>query len=415
MQRKISLFILVLAVSLMLTGTTAYAGAKIQINDEASIDLGFMVNAQLQSTQADLDGDGKFDSQNNFGLRRARITLRGKVNEMAGLFYSTEIGSTTGGSGFDIRMLEAYIDLKFNKWLTVMAGEVYAPGSRQNLTSTGKLMCIDRPGLAAKSLTWGTTAKYGFYGSNYSDSVIGIDPPVASCDAGGLFTGSGELAEDFHLKYYFGIFDGIQVAGKDNFRIAGRVQFNIWDPEPGFWNASTYLGEKETISIGLGYDTQSAIAIDSVTGKSVDYSMLSCDLFTELFVGETDTFTAELGYQTLDLGDAGALQSKSASTGTLTALSTNSAKQASGSGMYLQTGYLFGTTWQPWLGFEQWESDAESGKGSYDAYRLGVTYYIKGHNANIKAGYEQFNSDAKIGTSQEDSVGTFVVGAQLFY
>ncbi len=65
--------------------------------------------------------------------------------------------------------------------------------------------------------------------------------------------------------------------------------------------------------------------------------------------------------------------------------------------------------------FEQWGSDAPNDFGSYDAIRVGVTYFIKGHNANIKAGYEIFNADQNFSGTSEDSVGTFVVGAYVTY
>ena len=48
---------------------------------------------------------------------------------------------------------------------------------------------------------------------------------------------------------------------------------------------------------------------------------------------------------------------------------------------------------------------------SVDQYRLGINYYFKGHNANIKVTYENTQPDA----TGADVISTFTVGLFLTF
>ena len=95
-----------------------------------------------------------------------------------------------------------------------------------------------------------------------------------------------------------------------------------------------------------------------------------------------------------------------------TRLSTSSAtaKETQGNGFYGQLGYYI-NKWQPWVMYETWDSDGASDAGDWDAFRVGLNYYLKGHNANIKMGYETVNNDKQ----GEKDIDTFVVGLYITY
>jgi len=91
--------------------------------------------------------------------------------------------------------------------------------------------------------------------------------------------------------------------------------------------------------------------------------------------------------------------------------------QTEGKGGYAQIGYYF-TDWkvQPWVAYERW--NATDSFGRWYAYRLGLSYFFKGHDANIKLGYERVNTEKDIGSSPssnsgKDSINTFVLGFYL--
>ena len=123
-----------------------------------------------------------------------------------------------------------------------------------------------------------------------------------------------------------------------------------------------------------------------------------------------DDDNGEAGYTDLDLDGATQLDSK----GTGLVADAKDATQSEGDGYYVQAGYYIDKM-QPWVEYETWDASAATGKGSYDAYRVGFSYFFAGHNANLKVGYEKMEADALIGSSSEDSIDTFAAGIYITY
>ncbi len=378
----------VLCFALVLGGAAAaHAGAKLEINDNAYIDLGFRVQILALSTDRDIDGDGQFEGLEEFKLRRGRFRLKGVINDQVSIFMQTDV------SGNSIRLIDAFITLKKDNWLQLIVGQNMAPANRQNLTSSGALLAADRPGMAYKSLTWGGRALSTFSTQTYGDTAAGFSGAYQVRDIGATVFGSGDVGENGHMKYYVGVYDGISAPGTDSERYSGRLQFNLGDAEAGYYNSATYLGKKETFAFGLSYDTQSNVAGSST--PVTDYTYWAADLFAEQPVGN-GSFTVEASFMNLDLDDANL--------------------QAQGDGWYLQGGYLINNDkWQPWFLYEDFSADDPSGKGSYDLLRVGVSYFVQGHNANVKFAYEAFTADAPIGSSSEDSIDTLLIGFYTTY
>lgn len=387
MSRVPRLCVLALVILVLGGGTSAFAGAKLKINDQASIDLGFRLQVLGILTDSDLDGDGKFESFDDFRIRRARFRLGGTVNEHFGMFFQTDV------SGNDIQMIDAYISLKKDAGLQAFVGQHLVPANRENITSSGTLLALDRPGQIYKSLTWGGRALSTFDTTTYGDADSGIRGPAQVRDTGITVFGFTDLSDTTHLKYFVGTYDGVNAPGKDSGRFTGRLQLNFGDPENSFYSTANYLGKKNTVGIGASYDVQSDVAGSKT--PLTDYAYWSVDLFLEKPAGE-GSFVLETAYSGLDLDDANL--------------------QVQGDGFYVQAGYLFpNKKWQIWGLYEDWGADAASGKGSYDMFRAGVSYFIAGHNANIKFGFESFNTDAPIGSTMEDSINSFVVGLYTTY
>ena len=135
----------------------AHAGAIIEINEQARIDLGFRLQTLYLNTEDDLDDDGKFESSDDFKVRRARLRVGADITRWVSAFLQTEAIEAVG-TGTDMRVIDAYIQLKPHPLANLFMGKHMAPVTRQNLTSSGGLMALDRPGLTYKNLTWGTRA-----------------------------------------------------------------------------------------------------------------------------------------------------------------------------------------------------------------------------------------------------------------
>ncbi|MHC4256710.1 MAG: porin [Planctomycetota bacterium] len=408
MMKKLFLWSIVMLSIIALFYGNAMAGAKITINDNAEINLGFRLQSLYLNTDSDIDGDGSFESLDDFKIRRARIRLGADVTQYFSLFLQTEFAQGAG-SGGDVRLIDAFAKIKPHKLAHFVIGENMAPVTRQNLTSSGGLMTVDRPGITYKNLTWGARALSTFSNVTYGDSASGLSGDVDVRDLGVTLFGSTSFREDAHLKYYLGVYDGIQEAGEDKERFAGRAQFNFFDAEPNYYGVSTYLGKKKTIGVGAAFDTQTSVAVDLATGDDVDYAMYTFDVFADYPVGD-GTLTFEAAFLDLDLDDATMLDP----VGKGLMSDAKNAKQSQGDGWYVQAGYYI-NKWQPWVGYETWDSDASNDKGDFDALRVGLTYFYAGHNANIKIGYEHFKADEDFTGKKEDSIDTLLVGVYMTY
>lgn len=363
----------------------AFAGAKLQINDTSSIDFGYRLQVLNIYTDKDLDGDGKWDSYDDWNVRRARLRVGSVINEHVSIFLQTDISTNT------VQMIDAYIQLKRDNWLQLIVGQNMAPGSRQNLTSSGALMAIDRPGQAYKSLTWGLRAASTFNTVKFADTP-GLSGPMGVRDVGGTLFGSGSLGDNLSMKYYVGTYDGVQAAGNDEERMAARVQFNLGDAEGGYYNSSTYLGKKRTIGVGVSFDSQKKVFAFPGATDAADYTFLSADLFAEQPVGG-GSLTFEGAFTQVDLGGKAETD------------------HIEGSGFYAQFGYLLPNgKLQPWFLYEDWGADNSSDMGSYSLMRAGFTWFLAGQNANIKLGYENFTSGADLTAGGEDAVSSIVLG-----
>lgn len=385
---------------------TAHAGAKVKIDDQTSFELGLRLQSQFISTETDRGADGTFESQNDFSVRRARVKFRGNYSTWATAYVQADF-EELGGTSADMRIIDAYVLLKPHKLAWLYFGENMSPAMRQNVTSSGAFMALDRPGLAYKSLTWGGRAKYAFTNTTFGDSNARLNTQarVPVRDLGATLFGNHSFTPKLHLKYYLGAYDGVQAAGDDAPRLTARAQVNLLDPEPGYYNDGTYLGEKRTLGIGGSYDRQDSVTLDQVTGSKVDYELFSVDAFAEIPL-PLGSLTAEAGYVNLDLGGGETLVTAGGTT-------LGNAARSQGDGYFAQAGYYVKRL-QPWVNYEQWTSDAADDRGSYKAYRAGLNYFLKGHDAKLVAGFERFEPDVALSPSQ-DTIDSFVVGVYLDY
>ena len=393
----------ILVASTLVAPTALFAGARLNISDDSSIDLGF----RLQGLY--LSNDDASSNSNEFRTRRARIRLKGDVTDLFTMFLQTEVSNDGANSGLDMKVIDSYVEVKPSKLAHVLLGQHMVPTARQNLTSSGGLMAMDRPGIAYKTLGWGTKANVAFTTATAPLTSSGLAGDTQVRDQGMTLFGSSSLGNSTHYKYYLGMYEGAVDSVTDTDRIAARVQLNFFDAEPGYFNLSTYLGKKKTLGIGLSIDQQGDVATNSATSAVVDYEWTSVDVFTDWPMGG-GTLTAELALNNLDLGDADAVLNDGLGAPLSTGANSVTGNMAQGDGYYLQLGY-YKSQWQPWVLYETWSSDDAADRGSFDNMRVGLTYFHKGHNANIKIGYEKYSPDQAGGKD----IDTIALGFYMTY
>ncbi|MFO7595984.1 MAG: porin [Desulfocurvibacter africanus] len=394
-------------VLLALVPAGAWAGAKIPIDDEASIEIGYLLQTQYRYANLDLD-TGTEDGNHDFILRRGRLRLAATLTEDIGLFLQTEATAGMNG-GPTVRLIDAFGTLRLAEPAVLYAGEHMAPAGREITTNPAALLAIDRPAITNYNLTWGLGARPQFNTADYPDGDLGLEGRTNVRDIGATLFGALSAHEELHFKYYAGFYEGVDAAPEDSAspRFTARLQANLFDPEPDYYNLGTYLGEKRTVALGTSVDLQNDIARDEDTGRNVDYRWWELDLFVEHALGP-GSVTMEWIYQLLELDGARALLEAENI--------TRDARRTEGQGFATQVGYyLEQYKLQPWAGYELWDTRAPGDAGGFRAARAGLNYYIRGQNAKLYAGYEHFRAEQNIGGSDEDTLHTVLLGLSLYY
>jgi hypothetical protein len=344
-------------VSLLSGATRSSAQIVVNAGDDVNFKLGV-----LGQFQADTIKDPAADANtSNLFIRRLRLMFGGQVAKNVAFFVETDtpnLGKTLpAGKNIPGTLIiqDAYVEVKVNDAFAVDAGLMFIPFSRNFLQSAASLLPID-------------------YGAN---TYVQSAPTQSSTGRDTGFQAKGYFLEN-HLEYRVGAFQGLRdTASHGAFRYAGRVQYNVLDPEVGFFYTGTYLGKKRIVAIGAAFDAQD------------DYHAYDLDVFVDHPLG-TGSFTGQFDYNRFD-GET-----------TLRALP----KQDD---LLLEVGYLIVPV--KLTPFAQITNRNVVGTDTGDEVRtsLGASYWWAGHNANIKAAYERI---APSGAAVQNG---FTIQLQVFY
>jgi hypothetical protein len=350
--------LLVLLVTSSLISTTARAQAVIKVNDDVNIKFGILLQGWADWTQ---DPVTEGYAQNLF-LRRARLLMGGQIAPKVSFFVDTDspnLGRVVSGAkttgGFILQ--DAIIEYKFADELILAGGLMLSPLSRNGQQSAGGHLTID----------YGT---YSFLASGPTQSVVGRDTG---------FVLKGYLLAK-HLEYRVGAFQGQRDAASRNaLRSTGRLQYEVLDTEQALFYPGTYLGKKKVLALGIGYDVQR------------DYFAYSGDVFFDHPVGP-GAITAQAEFIHYDGGT------------TLTTLPKEDTFLGE-VGYYITKAKV-----TPWLRYESKAFSAVAKQtGDEKRYQAGLSYFLRGQNFSIKAGY------GRVEPNVGNSTNVFTVQLQAFY
>jgi hypothetical protein len=244
--------------------------AKTETTPASTIKFGLLVQPQFQMQQAQygsptsmLDG-----WKNDLYVRRTRLLVGGTLFGVFDYFFDTDfpnLGLSTPGTmdvmgtptpnnlkaATGLNIQDAFITYKpMGDLVKVDAGYMLPPLAHNAVQGATTLYAWDyfANSFRAPPNPLGLNGNFGF-----SASPVGRD---AGVQARGLVAGG-------LVEYRAGLFQGIrrpasatEVAGRNFFRVAGRVQVNLFDPETGFFYQGSYLGTKKVLSIGATVDFQ---------------------------------------------------------------------------------------------------------------------------------------------------------------
>lgn len=211
----------------------------------------FTIGGALRSAYTHADPEVG-SSNDKLELENARLFLGATLSDKVKLTLNGEYE----GLLEDTRVMDAIVQLEFSPEFNIWVGRFLPPGDRSNL--------------------------YGPFFSNhwgiYSDGLQGGYPFKVS----GRNEGIAYWGQFKKLSLSTGIFDGEDSTGDSTPIKAGRVEWNFWGAEPGYYRSATFYGDQNIFSIGAAGQIQG----DDQTG-------LSLDLLLETRLPRGDAFTIE--------------------------------------------------------------------------------------------------------------------------
>jgi hypothetical protein len=346
---------------------------KVEAANGSSIKIGLLAQPQFES----LGSRTENSTANNLFLRRTRVLIGGSLLKSFDYFFDTDFPNlgkgvdgtatnamtmvTTGTNaknttGLNIQdIMLTYKPLAYDKGLVDMVkldvGYMLPPLAHNALQS------------AATLLGWDYFA-YSFQHSN----AFGATGPVGR-DAGVQLRG---LLFGGHAEYRVGMFQGrrnvpivpmgaaepTDVGGRNFFRVAGRVQVNLLDPETGFFYGGTYLGAKRILSLGASFDVQGTykyFAFDGIVDMPLGPGVVSAQVNFAQWNWSNDLTLIDLAKQRAIMAEGG---------------------------------YIIGDiNLAPVVRFEQltFADPSAAARSNETRYGGGLALFAFGHNSNLKA------------------------------
>jgi hypothetical protein len=368
---KSGLMLAVLAATAV-SSTSARAGGTITFGEDKSVTVGFGMRSSYASVE---DGapDGTSRSS-DFHLDSARLYFGASLTKNIKGMLNTE------WDGEQIRIMDAAGQFAISPELNIWAGRLLSPSDRANMAG---------PYYSLGGGYWaGVASRYGYNGGIFR----GRDDGVVVW---------GDIA-DGKLGYSFGAFEGhtfgigsltqsqagaLTNKPSDSLMYAGRLQYDFWDAEPGYYGTGNYLGGKDILAIGIAARTQKNGVL--TPAQNGDYTAWNIDFLLEKKL-PSGAVSLEAAYYNYDNGGViKSEQGKAWSTG---------------------VAYIFGETMgmgklQPFLRYQKFSPDSNIDSKQTD---IGANYIIEGYNAQVSATYSKNtfgNADQK----------KFVVALQLQY
>lgn len=365
MNNKLASFVTsALAVSvlpvLVALAPAAHAGATIKFGENKSISIGGGLRTSYESKEnAAPNGT---DRSNEFELESIRLYVNGQVHENIKFTFNTERQANS-----ELRVLDGIAQFEFSDMFNIWMGRLLPPSDRSNLDGPYYLATWEFP----------LVQKYPALFAGRDDGIA-----VWGQQDGGKF------------KYQVGAFQGRDGGSNqaDNLLYAGRLTFNFWDPEPGYYNSSTYFGAKDVLAVGVVLMSQDDGAGTAATPG--DFTGWNVDVLMEKKLNNGGVLTVEGAFYDYDLDGV------------------TDASLTQGDGYFVLAGYLIPKKigpgrFQPHIRIQEFDA---TGTGKTDRTDIGFTYVIDGHNARITV---IFADEDGPGSSSTTDFNTFKVGVQL--
>lgn len=228
------------------------------------------------------------------------LFAHGKVTKEIGLFGSLigtfgptgqpgapDAGEITGTVAIEDAIIQIEPDPLFNVWL----GRMLVASDRSNFSGPWHISPWFYPGFFVPAWRVGSGT-----GVSPVPSAATIFPP-AGPRQGPVGRNDGVTVWGQYMggmvKYYLGLYN-LQSANSTPLW-SGRVSLSLLNPEPGYFNASTYYGEKDIVGLGVGAQVQGNGSAGALA-PTTDYDEINFDVLAEKNFGTSGTGTFEAAF-----------------------------------------------------------------------------------------------------------------------
>ena len=334
-------------ITILACSPVVYGQAKINLDEGRWVSLGGGLRTAFRAAEEAPDSGTYLQT---ITLESVRLYVNSQVHQNILVEMNTEYAGATS----EFRVLDAVVKYTPSQYFNIWMGRHLPPSDRANLDGPYYLSTYDYPGLV----------------SRYPAIFAGRDNGV-------LFNGQ---VNGGVFKYAFGIYEGAPnvLGASDSMLYATRFVANFLDPEPGYYNSSTYYGDKDVFAIGFALQHQPDVVAVGTTAES--FTGYNFDLLFEERLANGGVATLEGAFYDYDLQNA----------------------PGDGSAWLAQAAYLFPQQAgigkiQPVIRYQDFRDDSN--------LDVGVNYVIRSHNARVSFIFSQFE-DASSAKSKQFTVGT---------
>ncbi len=393
----------VVTLLVMAIGVRSSYAVTVTESKDASTTVKFLLQVQAQAEQnATYNGKGW---AGDFFVRRARIILFGNVTPYVNYFVETDEPDygKRGNNNPSFFIQDAYITLHLYKdEVKLDTGMLLLPFSHNGREAASTLLPVD----------YDISSVFGRYPAEGSQNVVGR---VFGAELSGFLIKG-------HLNYIALVSNGENAQASkittstavlnpnDTKRFTGRLQYNVFDTDDvlGFFYAGTYLGAKRILSVGASYDEQPDSISDDPSNvnftKVGNYSAYDVDVFLDYPIAWPSIASGVLTVQAAYLN-----------------YNYDKLNYNDGAAWYAEIGYLLPWVvgWgrlEPVIKIDSFTSSQTPANGTYldfARYHFGVNYWLKEHEANIKAEYLVDSENGKINGTNAQGLDAATVQFQI--
>ena len=412
------------------SSAVTYEDGSIRLSKDAYIRFGGLLQPAVELQQdlpnATQEASGSYSRrwQHQLFVRRMRLLFGGKVTQDFVFFFDFEaanIGRITSGvkaMSPTVNLLDAQLTYIASQEFSILSGLMLVGPTRNGLQSATSLMPVN----------------YGCYTFNANsgspnglDNYVGRDIAVM---ARGLLAGN---RFEYRLSFSDGRSRALPQSLYSPIRFTTRVQYDFFDKQTAdlysgigsYFYTGTYLGKKNVLAVGGGVDMQGA------------YTSLAADLFVDQPIGDGNGLTVSLAYQYLNGGSPNnADLLLRASTGIMDSVRAEAIARLmpKQSIFFAEAGYYLKTlNLQPVVKFDLKTVNSTSvaqlnlpvnassaqitqaqDKLSESHVGVGLNYFPRGHNFNLKAMWEFVSRTQEGIASASERYPEFKKGYSLF-